>query len=117
MELVRKLPASHHFASHPAGSAGDADVYAEEGAMEWCTMTRLRRDSEQTPQHPNISPHISHAKSAEKHAASASDYQSNEHIYYAIRQNSIRGPQINPQLAQTDKPGCTAGLAPTHPFC
>lgn len=31
MELVRKLPASHHFASHPAGSAGDADVYAEEG--------------------------------------------------------------------------------------
>lgn len=85
MELVKKLPASHHFASHPAGSAGDVDVYAEEGAMEWCTMTRLRRDSEQAPQHPNISPHISHAKSAETHAASASNYQSNEHIYYAIR--------------------------------
>lgn len=30
MELVRKLPASHHVASHPAASAGDVDVYVEE---------------------------------------------------------------------------------------
>lgn len=30
MELVRKLPASHHFASHPAVSAGDVDVFIEE---------------------------------------------------------------------------------------
>lgn len=76
MELVRKLPASHHFASHPAASAGDVDVCVEEGGgggMERCTVTRLRRDSEQTPQRPNISPHISHARSAEKHAASASE--------------------------------------------
>lgn len=37
--------------------------------MERCTMMRLRRDSEQTPHHPNISPHISHATRAEKRAA------------------------------------------------
>ena len=30
MELVRKLPASHHWASHPAPSAGDVDVCVEE---------------------------------------------------------------------------------------
>lgn len=90
--------------------------------MEGCTVTGLRRDSEQTPQHPNTSPHISHATSAEKHAASAcwrgcaADYQRNEYIYDTIRRNSIKGTQINPQPAQTGKPSCTATLTVTHSF-
>lgn len=75
MELVRELPASHHLASHPAGVAGGGVcvcVCARWGWMARCTVMRLRRDSEQTPHHPNISPHISHATRAEKRAAVAS---------------------------------------------
>lgn len=69
MELVRELPASHHLASHPARVVGDVGMYREMGWVERCTMMRLHRDSEQTPHHPNISPHISHGTRAEKRAA------------------------------------------------
>lgn len=69
MELVRELPASHHLASHPARVVGEVGMYRVLGRVERCTMMRLRRDLEQTPHHPNISPHISHGMRAEKRAA------------------------------------------------
>lgn len=71
MELVGELPASHHLASRPARVVGDVGMYGEGGGVGWrgAPLMRLRRDSGQTPHHPNISPHISHATQAEKRAS------------------------------------------------
>lgn len=70
MELVGELPASHHLASRPARVVGDVGMYGE-GGWRGAPLMRLRRDSEQTPHHPNISPHISHATQAENRASSS----------------------------------------------
>lgn len=57
MELVRKLPASHHAAFHPAASAGDVDVCVGggvgggDGAVRRDkTLPRLQADAS-TPKH------------------------------------------------------------------
>lgn len=72
MELVRKLPRftplclpSSRFSWRRCGrvrGGGGQRRGGGVGGVEWCAVTRLRRDFEQTPQHPNISPHISHAR-------------------------------------------------------
>lgn len=72
MELVGELPASHHLAPRPARVVGDGGMYGEGWGLRGASLMRLRRDSEQTPHHPNISPQISHATRAETRAAAPS---------------------------------------------
>lgn len=64
MELVGELLASHHLASSSSRGFGRRG-----GGGVGFPLMRLHRDTGQTPHHPNISPHISHAVRAEKRTA------------------------------------------------